>query len=267
MPGEDPVAVQDPAVIEDLVARWVPRGSADVERIAVYAFHGLVAESWRDGRVLLAGDAAHQMPPFLGQGMNSGMRDAANLAWKLERVIRGGAPDQLLDTYESERKPHITEIVSAAVRIGRTVCTLDPAEAARRNRRLLAGAAPGELAFRLPALEPGPLVLQGGGRLFAQPVSDDGTRFDDVVGQRFLVLARDRRALGESATWWAQELGALVAAPEDFPAFAEPLSRSLDASGAAVVVARPDRYVLAVGDGLDGITASVREWLVSDVRV
>jgi 3-(3-hydroxy-phenyl)propionate hydroxylase len=252
--GEVPAEMTQPAVVERLVSRWVPPGSAELERAAVYHFHGLVAERWRAGRVVLAGDAAHQMPPFLGQGMNSGLRDATNLAWKLAYLVRGEAPDALLDTYELERKPHVHAIVDASVRIGRVVCARDhdAAEAIRIE----------DLAFRLPRLERGPLVLEGAGQLAAQAESDDGTAlFDDVVGQRFLVLARDGRVPDDSRDWWEETLGALVGTPADFPGFASGLDAILDRAGADLLVVRPDRYVLGAGDDLEPITEQVKPLL------
>src|SRR5262249_23484228 len=132
-PHEDADAIQQPEVVERLVADWAPPGSAAVERAAVYNFHGLVASRWRSGRALLAGDAAHQMPPFLGQGMCSGLRDATNVAWKLAHVILRNAPLTLLDTYEMERSAHVRTIVEAAVEFGRLTCITDPDEAAARD--------------------------------------------------------------------------------------------------------------------------------------
>jgi 3-(3-hydroxy-phenyl)propionate hydroxylase len=250
--NEDPTEVVRGDEVERLVSRWVPPGSAEVERAAVYFFHGLVAEPWRAGRVLLAGDAAHQMPPFLGQGMNSGLRGAANLAWKLALVLHGDAPDSLLDTYESELKPHVREIVEASVRIGRVVCAPEPEQA----DDLLAA-----LAFRLPHLAPGPLVLDGGGRLAPQARSRGAALFDDVVGQRFLVLARDEAALGSTSEWWTGALGALVCVPGDFPDFAASLAAALERAEANVLVVRPDRYVLAAGAELDVISEQVEPLL------
>src|SRR5438105_10926829 len=104
-----------------------------MERCSVYTFYGLIARQWRRGRLLLAGDAAHQMPPFLGQGMCSGLRDAANLAWRLDLVHRGAAHDALLDTYQLEREPHVRRIVELAVGFGRTLCTTDASGAAERR--------------------------------------------------------------------------------------------------------------------------------------
>ncbi|MDO9437634.1 bifunctional 3-(3-hydroxy-phenyl)propionate/3-hydroxycinnamic acid hydroxylase [Hydrogenophaga sp.] len=119
-PGEEPEAVLE----ERGLREWIrQRDAADAElpiaRKVVYAFHARVADRWRAGRVFLAGDAAHLTPPFAGQGMNSGIRDAANLAWKLAAVVRGELPTGLLDTYEAERKPHAWSLIRMALRIGR----------------------------------------------------------------------------------------------------------------------------------------------------
>jgi 3-(3-hydroxy-phenyl)propionate hydroxylase len=228
----------------------------------VYRFHGLLAERWRSGRVLLAGDAAHQMPPFLGQGMCSGIRDATNLAWKLEHVLRFGAPLSLLDSYEQERSPHVRSVIETAIRFGEAVCVLDPDAAASRDRRMLADPAPPErrIGFKLRELESGPLVLAGGGGMFVQPLVG-GRRLDDVVGQRFLVLGRSGADLGSVAEWWAQSVDAYVVALDSLGADGDPLRAWLDKRSASVAVVRPDRFVLGAGTDLGAITESVRALL------
>jgi 3-(3-hydroxy-phenyl)propionate hydroxylase len=262
---EDDEAMQDPAEVARLVDGWIPPGAAELERSAVYFFHGLIAESWRAGRVFLAGDAAHQMPPFLGQGMNSGFRDATNLSWKLGLVLQDKAADSLLATYELERKPHVGTIVEASVRIGHIVCAQDVAMTdGHTDDSEHAASLKRTLSFRLPRLERGPLVLSGGGQLATQAIAYDGARFDDVVGERFLVLGRDELAL-ESGDWWATEVGALVGTPDYFPAYVPELSSMLDRLHADVVVVRPDRYVLAAGARLDAITDQVRPVLEPQV--
>ena len=111
-------------------------------RKLVYTFESRVAQQWRVGRVLLAGDAAHTMPPYLGQGACSGMRDALNLAWKLDLVLRERASERLLDTYELERRPHATALVHGSIALGRIANTRDPQEAAARDAAFLAGKVP-----------------------------------------------------------------------------------------------------------------------------
>lgn len=118
-PGEDPEEV----LADETLRSWIRRRNpADAQlaitRKVVYAFHARVAERWQSGRVFLAGDAAHLTPPFAGQGMNSGVRDAANLAWKLAAVVRGEMAPSLLATYAQERKPHAWSLIEMAVRIG-----------------------------------------------------------------------------------------------------------------------------------------------------
>ncbi|MBI4883035.1 MAG: FAD-dependent monooxygenase [Actinobacteria bacterium] len=112
----------------ELLAPWgITPGNGELVRAVPYRFHALVADRWRagpDGRVLLAGDAAHMMPPFMGQGLCSGVRDAANLAWKLSEVVRGSSAAELLDSYESERRPHAETVVAMSVVAGRTLARL-----------------------------------------------------------------------------------------------------------------------------------------------
>ena len=130
----------EPADPWALLSRWIGPGDAKLWRSASYRFHALVARQWRSGRVFLAGDAAHQQPPFTGQGMCQGIRDVANLSWKLEYVLRGKADDALLDTYEMERSPHVRRLTGIIKDIGAVICERDPGRARERDRRLLAEA-------------------------------------------------------------------------------------------------------------------------------
>ena len=132
MPGQTKEQMEDPATVRSLLARYVDVDKVEVLRRLVYTFNALVAERWREGRVLLAGDAAHMTPQFMGQGMSSGVRDAHNLAWKLDAVLRGADP-KLIDTYESERKPHAKEMIDISVQMKNFVSLANPLQAKLRN--------------------------------------------------------------------------------------------------------------------------------------
>lgn len=256
LPGEQAVDITSPESVKSLISPWLAPGQVkEVERVVSYTFRAARVEDWRRGRVLVAGDAAHLMPPFLGQGMCSGIRDAANLAWKLEHVVRKGAPLGLLDTYGMERGPHVDNVIHTATRLGQAVCTLDPQAAAERDREMLSGGLPPEerLTFKLGELVPGPLVLDGGGMFMISP-NVDGVTLDDLVGQRFVVLARSAEQLdGPAAAWW-RRLGSLMTTLDDLPDTEGALQRWMDRREANVVVVRPDRYVLGVGPCLEEIT-------------
>ncbi len=133
MPGQTKDEMEDPATVLRLLAQYVDVDKVEVLRRLVYTFNALVAERWRDGRVLLAGDAAHMTPQFMGQGMSSGVRDAHNLAWKLEALLRKGADAKLIDTYQSERKPHAKEMIDISVRMKDFVSLANPVLAKTRN--------------------------------------------------------------------------------------------------------------------------------------
>jgi len=120
-PDEDPAAMNERESVKKLLAPWVDLDAVRILRHARYRFHGLVAQAMSSGRVFLAGDSAHQMPPFMGQGLNSGMRDAFNLAWKLALVLGGKASPALLETYSPERIAHSTDTVAHSVDTGRLI--------------------------------------------------------------------------------------------------------------------------------------------------
>jgi 3-(3-hydroxy-phenyl)propionate hydroxylase len=137
--GEDEhELVTDAAVWRVLGAQGITSEHVEILRAVVYSHHVRVADRWRVGRVFLAGDAAHAMPPWIGQGMSAGVRDAANLCWKLAAVVRGEAPDSVLDSYEAERKPHVTEVTRRAVMVGRVITERRSAVASFRNHVLRA---------------------------------------------------------------------------------------------------------------------------------
>ena len=102
----------------------------------IYSHHVRVADRWRVGRVFLAGDAAHAMPPWIGQGMSAGVRDVANLCWKLAAVLSGQAPESLLDSYQAERKPHVTEVTRRACFVGRIITERNRVIAAHAQSRV-----------------------------------------------------------------------------------------------------------------------------------
>lgn len=134
-------------------------GNATLERHAVYTFQARYVDRWRVGRVLLAGDAAHLMPPFAGQGMCSGFRDAANLSWKLDLVLSDAAPAELLDTYTLERREHVQHAIGMSMNLGRVICETDPAAARDRDEVMIAVRARGLREDRAQsAVEP----LRGG---------------------------------------------------------------------------------------------------------
>jgi 3-(3-hydroxy-phenyl)propionate hydroxylase len=133
LPGENEACLADDATISRLLRPFGFETLPAIDRKAVYAFHTRIASRWRLGRMVLAGDAAHLMPPFAGQGMNSGLRDATNLGWKLDHVLRGAAGDAVLDTYEAERKSQVAGIVALSARLGAVIMPLSPVLAALRD--------------------------------------------------------------------------------------------------------------------------------------
>ena len=241
MPQDDPATVTRPQSVYEMLKPWnIDPAKSTIERAVVYTFHSALSTRWRRERLLLAGDAAHQMPPFLGQGMCSGLRDAANLAWKLRDVIAGDAADSLLDTYESERMEHVRAYIELAVELGSVIQTTDPEKARQRDRDLIAN--PTMLRPIMPRLGRGlhDEAPPPAGARARQPRLADGTLLDDRVGYRFAMLATPRllNALPAAARSRLEDPRlVLVAADGEADAYLAEL-------GAEAVVIRPDRYIL-----------------------
>ena len=199
-PGEDPQQAATPERTWQLLARWLTPEDGTLWRQSSYRFHALVARTWRAGRVFVAGDAAHMQPPFLGQGMCQGVRDAANLAWKLDAVltaeVSGSAAERLLDSYGDERKAHVRELTSRIKGVGALICERDVAKARARDARLLAdcGGIVKDTPRQdiLPALSTGSAVRQPG-RRHAVPAAAPGRRHADGRPLRPRLAAGARR--------------------------------------------------------------------------
>jgi 2-polyprenyl-6-methoxyphenol hydroxylase-like FAD-dependent oxidoreductase len=199
LPHEALEDMQKPEKVWELLSPWVGPSQASLVRYAVYTFRSLIAETWCKGRVLLAGDAAHQMPPFMGQGMCSGLRDAWNLAWRFDLILKGITSPDLLDGYTPERRPQVRAVIDASIAMGKVVCISDPGEAARRDDAYLSGNVPPLRPF--PGLTDGLIRFDqnsatGGiaGLLSVHgKVRNDGEvlRYDDAIPNGFHVIALD----------------------------------------------------------------------------
>lgn len=213
-PGEDEAQlVTDEAVWQVLHEQGITDDQVKILRAVIYSHHVRVADRWRAGRVFLAGDAAHAMPPWIGQGMSAGVRDAANLCWKLAAVLRGHAPASLLDSYETERKPHVTEVTQRAAFVGRVITERRPWLATLRNHVLRAVTKSsavriaGEKRYWIPDAHYDDGFFAGGHRAIGwqipQPwvidAEDNVVRLDDVLDGRWAILHIGPPVLGTTA--------------------------------------------------------------------
>jgi 3-(3-hydroxy-phenyl)propionate hydroxylase len=279
LPGEDPEAFGRRDNVERQIGRFADPACFEIWRSAVYRFHALLAQQWRFGRVFLLGDACHQTPPFLGQGLCAGIRDAANLAWKLAMVLQDGAPAALLDSYQEERKPHVRSTVATAKALGLVIGELDAEVARVRDQTLRAQLARGEVETirqrLIPNLECGVIdrdpAARGAGTLFVQPrvkrvtsahVAGEPHLLEDLLAFRFLIATTSAHAQSwlsaESLALWRRLRGEriVIGAP---PALASDDVLTVEAAdtlfadwmaqmGCTAVVVRPDRYVFGAAD-------------------
>nr|WP_296768932.1 bifunctional 3-(3-hydroxy-phenyl)propionate/3-hydroxycinnamic acid hydroxylase [Rhodococcus sp. (in: high G+C Gram-positive bacteria)] len=255
-----------------------------MERHTIYTFQARWCDRWRRGRLLLAGDSAHLMPPFAGQGMCSGLRDVANLEWKLHLVLAGSAPETVLDTYGDERSEHVRHFIDESMQLGNVICLTDPDAVARRDVAMAADLAAG---ITMPP-RPLPRLGEGlhrddaaGGTLSIQaPVRGREAEglFDDVFGSSGVLLVADDHALGDvsgDTRQLLEQLGFKIIIFGDQPGRDRAVDttgayrRWFDAMTATAVLVRPDFYVygIATGDfGPDALVAAFIEDLGVEAR-
>lgn len=272
--GEHPDDV-DEATVLTLIRPWLDGVNPDkltILRRAFYTFRGRVADRWRNGGVFLLGDAAHQTPPFIGQGLCAGIRDAHNLAWKLALTLAGQADDTILDTYEAERRPYARRVVQMAIAVGWLMTggstrTARTRRAALKLASRLPGAEDKVLNAAWPAFSGGPLVScargdHTAGRLLPQPRInlDTGTAWlDAALGDGFAVIYRgpDRVAAFDAPTRaYFEHLGTTFLRIGDSTSgrrgdHSGALNRLLDDAGADALLVRPDHVVAATATSPD----------------
>jgi 3-(3-hydroxy-phenyl)propionate hydroxylase len=254
-PGEDPREQEREDAVWKLLSRWLQAGDGRLWRASSYRFHALVAANWRRGRIFLAGDAAHQQPPFLGQGMCQGIRDVTNLCWKLDAVLRRGWSEALLDTYEQERKQHVTTLTERIKEIGAAICIRDPDAACKRDKNLLhRGGGKAWVVTRqdiVPPLELGLIRTDLGpaaGTLFPQPrvVTKTGTALlDEAAGSGWRLMV-DGRHGAEPPEFQENWLKSIVIGDKGFQETEGVAGRWFDAFGCRAAIVRPDHYVYGV---------------------
>ena len=276
--GETAAHMLEHQTIHRLLETWTPRDTYRVRRAAVYQFHAAIAEQWQQGRIFLAGDAAHQTPPFLGQGMNSGMRDVINLAWKLPLVLNGQCAPSLLDTYQAERDDHAHDLVSWAVDMGHLMQHMAATEAAAR-----AGEEPPQMqqtsrksgygqGREQPPIRSGVVLSKqvsnagATGYLLPQPVVRDPegkeVRFDDLLGAHFALLTHGSVSMNQRSAALIEALQIQLLDVSTLEMVRGKLPELLQ-TGEALLI-RPDRLVFGHTDAevsLDSLFTHLAELL------
>lgn len=269
MPGEDPKAMAEEATVRNLLSPWIRPDQARIWRAATYRFHALIAERWRDANVFLAGDSCHMTPPFLAQGMVQGIKDVANLAWKLDAVI-AGADGALLDTYQAERRPLVRDVISITRDLGRVICETDREKAGTRNTHMRAEMQAGRgFSIRqdlFPPIAAGPLCLpsqtKAAGRPAPQPqvlTRDGEVPLDSVTGHRFALLMQADFSAHDQDLERARAMGlAVVTIGTDIlPDVSGVFETWMAEHHAKAVLTRPDHVVMAGMASPDDLAAAL----------
>ena len=304
-PQETKAEMERPEKVRELLATyWIDPDKLKIIRAVVYNFHSLIALQWRKDRIFIVGDSAHQMPPILGQGMCSGIRDAQNLCWKLNLVLRGLAPDKLLDTYQTERLPHVKEIVKLATRAFKIFKTRNPLIALVRDtvlqiiQRFSSNDRFQNVGTDMPPLKTGILAQASdpqqqsvAGQMFIQPQvlthCGDLVLLDRVLGNGFAILGLNTDWLDVITPESEAFLNSLsiklvcLTAPESSdrtPQFSLPVELIQDPSdqirdwfaqrGTEIAIIRPDRYIFGIGDRqeLNETITQLKSLLIGDYR-
>ena len=294
---EDDATASSPEFVAKLLAASGPDADAPVVRRQVYTFHARMVDRWNTARIYLAGDAAHLTPPFAGQGMNSGVRDAHNLAWKLAEVVQGRLGPKLLETYQTERAPHAWALIQLAVKLGKVMMPSSPRQAffVQNGFRALSLVPSWQAYFAQMKYKPKPFYQAGFfdpqglpgvvGRMLPQPLLDmkDGaTRLmDDVIGNNFGLIAfgpnAEHTARGAArCDFGLQHLQLLAIVPSHLTLDPDPhlhatagrdienrLAPFAPAGADSLFLVRPDRYVAAAvriagGGDIERLTAQAR---------
>lgn len=274
MPGEEREDLLEDETIRALIAPYTNVDQVNVYRKKVYDFHAIIADRWREGRVLLAGDAAHMTPPFAGQGLNSGLRDVSNLSWKLALVVKGQAAPAILESYEKDRRDHAWELIETAMNLGKQIQPIDETLAAERdavfaqlNKDPAAVVALEDEMLKSvterrvdPSLIIGSEVSDVPGRLLIQPTltsAEQPVMLDDCLGTGFAIIGFNcdpAECLGEVARQqWAAKGTRLVriqsgpCGSRDDALFDESgvFTTWLGSADPQLLLVRPDRFCMA----------------------
>ncbi|MEM7077136.1 MAG: bifunctional 3-(3-hydroxy-phenyl)propionate/3-hydroxycinnamic acid hydroxylase [Pseudomonadota bacterium] len=234
LPGEDPEEMVDPKRFWSIVDDTLQPTDGEVERAAIYSFHALIADRWQTQRLFLAGDSCHQTPPFLGQGLCAGVRDAFNLQWKLDLVLRGECAAEILQSYQSERRTHVRAFIELAVRLGRIIQATQSHAVAKRDA-VFTSQGTQIFDFPQPRLGRGLHIGEDGGRLLPQP-RIAGRLLDRIAQGRFTLISADPPGI-------------------ELPPHVHYLERNVceDPTFPPAVLLRPDGYVF--GSSKDAATA------------
>ncbi len=285
--GEREEEFLDQNRIDELLAPHTDPTQVTMLRKCVYNFNSIVAEQYRNGRLFIAGDAAHMMPPFAGQGMNSGIRDAMNLSWKLAAVVKGDAEPRILDSYQAERRDHVVKLTKVANRLGSIIMPTSKLRAWVRdivlttlNRFEVTREALRNSFFVIPRLEEGLFVWEGpgaskrSGEMIVQPMVEaaDGeqARLDEFLPESFVLLgigAAPEKDLDSTAKALCADLGAqlITIAPQG----TNPALGLIDVTGELAawkgtlppfILLRPDRFAAAIFGAADA-TAALRNFI------
>ena len=267
---EDPKQVATPEGTWALLSRWITPEDATLWRQATYRFHALVADSWQDGCFFVAGDAAHQQPPFLGQGMCQGIRDVTNLSWKLGEVLRGEASEDLLASYGPERKMHVTELTTRIKAIGQIVGQRDVAKARERDAHLLAECAGVVKSMPRQNVQPAlalgllsPQLHAARGSIFPQPwirYRDTKERLDVLTGTGWRVVVSanaDKALLHGALSVQRPQMTVVDMAAADFQETDSVLANWFFQHECLAAIVRPDHYVYGVANSAEALAAQV----------
>ncbi|RZG45321.1 bifunctional 3-(3-hydroxy-phenyl)propionate/3-hydroxycinnamic acid hydroxylase [Acinetobacter wuhouensis] len=278
LPHETKEEMQTEAKAWELLSDWIKPENATLIRSAMYTFRSLIAERWRNQRILIAGDACHVMPPFMGQGMCAGFRDAWNLSWKLDGVLKDNYSANILETYTRERKPHVEDVIDLSMYMGRIICVPDEEKAQQRDEKFLNGTA--EPMPEFPILTDGLISRTAKLNTLAGHIAPHGifnidgteTRLDQIVKQQFVLLTSKTIELSHDDTEILEQLNCKVVSIKHNDEITENgyqeqddnIYNFMNEHNVQGVLVRPDFYIYGTAKQIAEVSALLKN-LVQDL--
>ncbi|MBJ9984689.1 bifunctional 3-(3-hydroxy-phenyl)propionate/3-hydroxycinnamic acid hydroxylase [Acinetobacter sp. S40] len=258
LPHESVADLENEEKVWELLKPWVTPEQATLIRFKLYNFKSLISQKWCEDRILIAGDAAHVMPPFMGQGMCAGFRDALNLSWKISGILNHQYSNEILGTYFEERSPHVNDVIELSMFLGKVICVSDSAEAQQRDQAFFDGIVPPppnfpDLTHGILAQEPKFNPQQIAGKLSPHSILQCGAvrkRLDDLIAGKFALLTLDPTSV---SIFYPDQLKVISLLDEQSKDVQQVMIEFMQQHNIQAMLVRPDFYIFGAVEQTENV--------------